>query len=189
MPVAVPRIAALLAAFVISAASPLVAQGRSGGIGHDVPGTLARDSAPNGDASAQPAADGSAPAKVIHSVPLQLSDEARAARFSGSVLVHLTVDADGLPQDIQVVRSVGMGMDEKAIEAAKQFRFQPATRDGKPVASGLSLELQIANSEKLTVVHSVPLEPTDEARHLYYVHIEMVEAQCNQRLKLRLVVH
>ena len=107
---------------------------------------------------------GAIPAKVIHSVPLQLSDEARTAKFSGSILVHLTVDADGLPQDIHVVRSVGMGMDEKAIEAAQQFRFQPATEDGKPVASGMNLELKIGGGDKLTVLHSVPLEPTDEAR-------------------------
>ena len=130
MPVAFPRVAVLLAAFVVSAASPLVAQHPSGGIGHDLPSTLARDSASNGNVSVQQAADGTIPAKVLHSVPLQLSDEARAAKVSGSVLVNLNVDADGLPQNIHVVRSLGMGMDEKAIEAAKQFRFQPATKDG-----------------------------------------------------------
>src|SRR3984957_12331562 len=68
---------------------------------------------------------------VIHSVEAEFSDEARRAKYQGVCMVSLIVDAQGNPQNIHVARALGMGLDEKAIEAIKQYKFKPAMKDGK----------------------------------------------------------
>lgn len=68
---------------------------------------------------------------VIHSVEAEFSDEARRAKYQGVCLISLVVDAQGNPQDIHVARTLGMGLDEKAIEAIRQYKFRPAMKDGK----------------------------------------------------------
>jgi TonB family protein len=68
---------------------------------------------------------------VIHSVEAEFSDEARRAKYQGVCMVSLIVDAQGNPQDIHVARALGMGLDEKAIEAIRQYKFKPAMKDGK----------------------------------------------------------
>jgi len=59
----------------------------------------------------------------------------------GVVTVSLIVDQHGLPQNVKVLRGVGMGLDEKAVEAVKTYRFKPATENGKPVAVYLNVEV------------------------------------------------
>jgi TonB family protein len=71
----------------------------------------------------------------------EFSDEARRAKYQGIVIVTLIVDAQGNPQQVKVERPLGMGLDEKAIEAAKQYRFKPATYQGKPVPVRIGLEI------------------------------------------------
>lgn len=61
------------------------------------------------------------------------SEEGRSKKVQGTCMVQIIVDAKGIPQDPRVVRPIGYGLDEKAIEAVKQYRFKPATKDGKPV--------------------------------------------------------
>lgn len=75
----------------------------------------------------------SAPA-VIHSVEPEFTDQARQANFQGTVSLQLIVDASGNPQNIRVTKHLGMGLDEKAVEAVRQYRFRPATYQGHPVA-------------------------------------------------------
>lgn len=77
----------------------------------------------------------------IYTVEPEFSEEARKAKTAGNVLVSLVVDAKGLPQNVHVLRGVGMGLDEKAIEAVKQYRFKPAMEAGKPVAVYLNVEV------------------------------------------------
>lgn len=72
--------------------------------------------------------------QLIHSVDPEFTDEARRAKFQGSVSIQLIVDRYGNPQDIEVVRHLGMGLDEKAIEAVRQYKFRPAMFQGHPVA-------------------------------------------------------
>jgi TonB family protein len=62
------------------------------------------------------------------------SEEARKAKHSGFVVLNVEVDASGQPTNIQVNRSLGLGLDEKAIEAVSQWKFKPGMKDGKPVA-------------------------------------------------------
>jgi periplasmic protein TonB len=78
---------------------------------------------------------------VIYQVDPEFSEEARKAKFMGVVLVNLIVDAHGNPQNVHILRGVGMGLDDKAVEAVKQYRFKPAMEGGKPVAVELNVEV------------------------------------------------
>lgn len=78
----------------------------------------------------------------LNSVEAEFSDEARRAKYQGVVLVGLIVDAQGNPQSVHIVRALGMGLDEKAIEAVRKYKFKPAMKDGKAVAvSGVTVEV------------------------------------------------
>jgi periplasmic protein TonB len=71
----------------------------------------------------------------------EFSDEARRAKYQGVVLISLIVDAQGNPQNPRVVRPLGMGLDEKALEAVRKYKFKPAVKDGKPVPVMMSIEV------------------------------------------------
>jgi periplasmic protein TonB len=78
---------------------------------------------------------------LIHQVDADFSEEARKAKFSGNVIVNLWVGPDGVPSHVRVVRSVGMGLDDKAMEAVRQYRFKPAMENGKPVTVEMNVEV------------------------------------------------
>jgi protein TonB len=71
----------------------------------------------------------------------EFSEEARKAKFSGNVQVYLIVDEQGNPSHVRVVRGVGMGLDEKAVEAVRQYKFKPAMQNGKPVKVDLYIDV------------------------------------------------
>lgn len=79
--------------------------------------------------------------ELIFQPEAEFSEEARKAKFSGNVEVYLWVDERGNPSHIRVVRGVGMGLDEKALEAVRQYRFKPATQNGKAVKVDLYVEV------------------------------------------------
>ena len=79
--------------------------------------------------------------QVIHSAEPEFTDDARRADFQGSAAIQLIVDAQGNPQDIVVLRHLGMGLDEKAVEAVRQYKFRPAMYQGRPVAVQMVIEL------------------------------------------------
>ncbi len=80
--------------------------------------------------------------EVVHSVEAEFSDEARRAKYQGVCLIALIVDAQGNPQNIHIARALGMGLDEKAIEAIRQYKFRPAMKDGKtPVPVMITIEV------------------------------------------------
>lgn len=81
------------------------------------------------------------PPVVIHMTTPKYSEEARVKRFSGKVLVSLIVDTNGMPTKVHVLRRVGMGLDDEAVDAVKQYRFKPATRNGRPVAVYVNVEV------------------------------------------------
>jgi protein TonB len=78
---------------------------------------------------------------IIYQPEPEFSEEARKAKFMGVVTVSLIVGADGKPQQVHVTRGVGMGLDDNAVAAVKQYRFKPATENGKPVAVYLNVEV------------------------------------------------
>lgn len=79
--------------------------------------------------------------KLIYSVDPEFSDEARRQKYQGIVALSIIVDAQGNPQRIHVVRALGMGLDEKAVEAVKQYKFKPAMMGSKPVPVEITIEV------------------------------------------------
>lgn len=75
----------------------------------------------------------SAPVATYKPEP-EYSEEARKAKYQGEVWLSVVVDENGIPQNIRVTRKLGLGLDEKAIEAVQKWRFKPGMKDGKPVA-------------------------------------------------------
>jgi periplasmic protein TonB len=104
---------------------PGVGPGRGGGIGGGVFKVGGGVSAP----------------KVLYQPDPEYSEEARKAKYQGTCVLWLIVGPDGKPRDIKVARNLGMGLDEKAIEAVKQWKFEPAMKDGRPVAVQINVEV------------------------------------------------
>ena len=78
---------------------------------------------------------------AIYSPEPTFSDEARKQKFQGIVTLILVVGKDGRPYDIHVRKSLGMGLDERAMEAVKNWRFRPATLNGQPVDARIAVEV------------------------------------------------
>jgi protein TonB len=71
---------------------------------------------------------------ILHKVEPEYSEEARKAKWQGTVQLSVIVDESGHPRDIKVAQSLGLGLDQKAIEAVEKWLFKPGMKDGKPVA-------------------------------------------------------
>jgi periplasmic protein TonB len=82
----------------------------------------------------------SAPRPVFTPDP-EYSEEARKAKYQGTCVLWLVVRPDGRTSDIKVARTLGLGLYEKAIEAVKQWKFEPAIKDGRPVAVRVNVEV------------------------------------------------
>jgi TonB family protein len=87
-------------------------------------------------------ADGITPPQVIppQAVP-EYTDKARRKHVEGTVLLSLLVATDGKPTNIKVIRPLGSGLDERAVETVEKWRFHPAMKDGNPVAQTISVEI------------------------------------------------
>ena len=68
----------------------------------------------------------------------EYTDEALAVGIEGRVTVSGTIGSDGAAKDIKIVKGLGHGLDEKAVECFQKWRFQPATRKGDPVEVGVA---------------------------------------------------
>jgi len=79
--------------------------------------------------------------QLIYRVEPEYTEEARKAKYQGTVVLYAVVDVDGLVRNVRIVRSLGLGLDEKAVEAVKQWKFKPGTKDGKPVPVAASIEV------------------------------------------------
>ena len=71
--------------------------------------------------------------RVLVKIEPEYSEEARKARYQGSVMLRVIVDEHGAVRHIEVSRPLGLGLDEKAVDAVRKWRFQPGRQDGKPV--------------------------------------------------------
>jgi TonB family protein len=78
---------------------------------------------------------------LIYKVEPEYSEEARKAKFQGTVVLSIIVDEKGTPTSFKVVRPLGLGLDEKAVEAVRKWRFRAALKDGKPVAVYATIEV------------------------------------------------
>ncbi len=138
------------AAAVMPAAPPSNGTGSGGGIGSGSGGGVGVGHGPGVGAGSGGGIGGgvykvgggiSAP-QAISSPDPSYTEEARQAKRQGTCVLWLVVDAAGHPRDIKVVRGLGLGLDAKALEAVRQWRFQPALKDGKPVDVQISVEVE-----------------------------------------------
>ena len=79
--------------------------------------------------------------RVTYQPDPEYSEEARKAKYQGTVVLWVVVGPDGRPHDMRVQRTLGMGLDEKAMEAVRQWKFEPAKKDGVPVAVQIQIEV------------------------------------------------
>ena len=84
---------------------------------------------------------GVSPPRQIYAPEPEFSEEARKAKYQGICTLSLVVGPDGRTSNIRVASSLGMGLDEKAIEAVKTWKFEPAMKDGHPVAVAINVEV------------------------------------------------
>ncbi|HWQ57121.1 MAG TPA: energy transducer TonB, partial [Bryobacteraceae bacterium] len=83
-----------------------------------------------------------ATAVVLYQVEPEYSEEARKARVQGTVAVMIEIDEAGRVRNPRLRSTLGMGLDERALEAVRRWRFRPYLRDGKPVAGPALVELR-----------------------------------------------
>jgi TonB family protein len=84
---------------------------------------------------------GVSPPRPIYNPEPEFSEEARKAKYQGVCTLGLIVGTDGRPSNIRVLSSLGMGLDERAIEAVKNWKFEPAMKDGHPVRVEIAVEV------------------------------------------------
>ena len=78
---------------------------------------------------------------LLAKIEPEYSEEARKAKYQGTVLLYIEVSPSGQAVNIRVARSLGLGLDEKAIEAVKKWKFKPGYKDGKPVTVAATIEV------------------------------------------------
>jgi periplasmic protein TonB len=118
-----------------------IGSGSGGGVGSgEGPGVGAGHGGGTGGGAFRVGGGVSAP-KAIYAPDPEYSEEARKVKHMGTVVLWLVVGPDGRPRDIKVLRTLGLGLDEKAIEAVKNWRFEPAYKDGKPVSCMINVEV------------------------------------------------
>jgi len=135
---------------VMPSAPPSNGTGSGGGIGSGGGGGIGEGHGPGVGAGSGGGIGGgvyhvgegiSAPQAITAPDP-QYTEEARRAKTQGTCTLWMIVDSTGVPRDIRVVRGLGHGLDQKALEAVRQWRFQPAMKDGKPVNVEISVEVE-----------------------------------------------
>jgi TonB family protein len=88
-----------------------------------------------------PSSGASAP-HVQYQPDPEYSELARQARYHGTVVLSMIVNVAGRPTGIRIVRPLGLGLDEKAVETVSRWKFAPAMKDGNPVAVQINVEIE-----------------------------------------------
>src|ERR1700722_5995890 len=129
--------------------TPSNGQGSGGGIGNGKGGGVG-----NGDGGGYGPGSGggvggnvfrvgggvSAPVLLSKTEP-EYSEEARKAKHQGTVMLYVQIDPSGHATNVKVVKSLGLGLDEKAMEAVAKWKFSPGKKDGKPVTVEATIEV------------------------------------------------
>ena len=110
-----------------------VGSGRGGGVGPGSGGGI-------GGGVFRAGGGVSAP-QLIYRVEPEYTEEARKAKYQGTVVIYCVVDVHGMVRNIRVTRSLGLGLDEKALEAVRQWKFKPGMKNGRPVNVAASIEV------------------------------------------------
>jgi periplasmic protein TonB len=115
--------------------------GRGGGVGPGSGPGFGPGSGGNMGGGAYRIGGGVSPPSIIYKVEPEYSEEARKAKFQGTVLLFVIVDEHGNPRDIKIIRPLGLGLDQKAVEAVEKWKFSPGKKDGKPVPVQAQIEV------------------------------------------------
>jgi len=110
-----------------------VGSGRGGGVGPGEGGGFGGGVFKVGGGVTAPA--------LIYKVEPEYSEEARKAKYQGTVVLYVEVDPAGHAKNLRIVRSLGLGLDEKAMEAVNKWKFKPGYKDGKPVTVAATIEV------------------------------------------------
>ena len=78
---------------------------------------------------------------LIYKVDPEYTDQAKLSKYQGTVLLNLVIDDKGRPQQVRVARPLGLGLDEKAVEAVRHWRFRPGIKNGNAVAVAANVEV------------------------------------------------
>jgi TonB family protein len=84
---------------------------------------------------------GVTPPSVLYKMDPEYTEDARIAKYSGTVVVYVEISPGGVPQNMRIVKGIGLGLDEKALEAITKWRFKPGTKDGIPVTVMAQIEV------------------------------------------------
>jgi TonB family protein len=85
--------------------------------------------------------DGVAAPKPVYAPNPEYTEKARRKKINGVVVVAMIVTAEGKVCDVKVIKSLDPGLDKQAVLAVRTWKFQPATKDGEPVAVHLKTEV------------------------------------------------
>src|SRR3984957_5510579 len=118
-----------------------IGSGHGGGVGSGNGGGVGPGSGGGFGDGVYRAGNGVSQPTLISKVEPEYSEEARKAKHQGVVVLQIVVDTKGNAVNPKVMKSLGLGLDEKAIEAVKQWKFTPGFKDGKPVAVAATVEV------------------------------------------------
>jgi len=82
------------------------------------------------------------PPRIVNQSEPDYTELARRARYQGTTVMRAVVDSRGDTTQVQILRPLGMGLDDQAVNVVRQWRFEPAKRDGKPVAVTVDIEVE-----------------------------------------------
>jgi protein TonB len=92
------------------------------------------------DETVVPLGPGVTPSRVVRQV--QPEHPAKGFRISGTVLISLVVSSTGAPKDVRIARSLEKDIDQSAVDAVQKWQFEPARKDGQPVATKVTVEIR-----------------------------------------------
>ena len=81
------------------------------------------------------------PPKLLSKIEPEYTEEARLAKYQGTAVLYVEIGTDGVARNIQVARGLGLGLDDNAVSAITNWRFQPGTKDGAPVPVMATIEV------------------------------------------------
>lgn len=102
----------------------------------------------------------SAPRLTVRAEPLY-TEPARRTGLEGTVILSAIINANGVPENIQIVKRLGLGLDQKALDAISQWKFEPGTKDGQPVAVFAQIEVSFHLMGTTATTEKVQREAAD----------------------------
>jgi TonB family protein len=118
-----------------------IGSGTGGGVGSGIGPGVGRGNGGGYGGGIYRVGGGVSAPRVLYDPDPDYSEEARQAKYQGTVVLWVVIGPDGRARDVRVQRALGMGLDEKAVEAVRKWRFQPAMKDGQPVAVQVNVEV------------------------------------------------